>query len=216
MMAEATSAKRIDVVFDVYQNNSIENIERLENRSATTDLRFITFLTSEWRKENYRANFQYKEIFLAWDKECWKVISAGSTKIDSLSTTEEEADTRMFLHLRMEELKGYQIVVITSEDTDVFVLAVYVASVSNITIYQKRGTSARSRFVNISVISNAVGSGWSKCLPGFHAYTGCDTVNAFAEKGRLKSWKLLQKEEKYQEAFSTLGTEEKISSLFSY
>ena len=215
-MTEVTSAKQIDVVFHVCQNNSIENIERLENRSVTTDLRFITFLTSEWTKENYRANFQYKEIFLAWDKECWKVTSAGSTKIDSLSTTQEEADTRMFLHLRMEKLRGYQIVVITSEDTDVFVLAVYVASVSNITIYQKRGTAARSRFVNISVISNVVGSGWSKCLPGLHAYTGCDTVNAFAEKGRLKSWKLLQKEEKYQEPFSTLGTEEKISSLFNY
>ena len=82
-MAEATSAKRIDVVFDVYRNNSIKNTERVENRSATTALRynqtlttrkiqqwweflkgaenkkeFIKFLTLEWRKENYRASLQ--------------------------------------------------------------------------------------------------------------------------------------------------------------
>ena len=36
MMAEATSAKRIEVVFNVYQSNSIKNIEWVDNRSATT------------------------------------------------------------------------------------------------------------------------------------------------------------------------------------
>ena len=116
---------------------------------------------------------------MAWYEECWKVTSAGSTKIDSLSTTQEEDDTRMFLHLKMAELERYQNVVMTSEDTDVFVLAMFVASVSNITIYQKRGTAATSRFVNISGISNAVGSGLSKYFPGLHACTGCDTVSAF-------------------------------------
>ena len=40
MMAESTSPKQIDVLFDVYRNNSIKNIEREENRSATTALRF--------------------------------------------------------------------------------------------------------------------------------------------------------------------------------
>ena len=36
MMAEATSAKRIEVVFNVYQSNSMKNIEQVDNRSATT------------------------------------------------------------------------------------------------------------------------------------------------------------------------------------
>ena len=87
-MAEATSTKRIGVVFDVYRNNSMKNIERVENKIGTTTLRFnqilpthkiqqwrqflkgpenkkefINFLTSEWRKENYRASLQYKEFF---------------------------------------------------------------------------------------------------------------------------------------------------------
>ena len=86
----------------------------------------------------------------------------------------------------MSELEGYQNV-ITSEDTDVFILAVCVTSLSSITIYQKRGTAARSVFVNITAISNAIGSGLSKCLPGLHAYTGCDTISAFAGKRKLKS-----------------------------
>ena len=44
MMPEATSAKQIDMIFDVCQNNSIKNIERIENRSATTALRFYQIL----------------------------------------------------------------------------------------------------------------------------------------------------------------------------
>ena len=40
---------------------------------------------------NHRASLQYKDIFLEWDKECWKVASAGSTKIDSLSTTQKRS-----------------------------------------------------------------------------------------------------------------------------
>ena len=57
------------------------------------------------------------------------------------------------------------------------------ASVSNITIYEKRGTAAISQLVNVSAISNAIGSGLSKCLTGLHVYTGCDTVSAFAGEG---------------------------------
>ena len=62
-------------------------------------------------------------------RECSKVTSAGSTKIDSLTTAQKEADTRMFLHLKTAYIEGYQNVVITSEDVEVFVLAECVASV---------------------------------------------------------------------------------------
>ena len=160
--------------------------------------------------------FNIKKFFSACDKECWKVTSTGSTKIYKLSTAQDEADTRMFLYLKMAELEGYQNVVITSKDNGVFVLGVCVASVSNVTISQKHGTAARSWFVNIPAISNSTGSGLSKCLPGLHAYTSHNTVSAFAGKGKLKSWKLIQKEEKNEDAFSTLGTEEKVSSSFNY
>ena len=73
--------------------------------------------------------FNIKKFFSACDKECWKVTSTGSTKIDKLSTAQDEADTRMFLYLKMAELEGYQNVVITSKDNDVFVLGVCVLQV---------------------------------------------------------------------------------------
>ena len=45
-MIETSVGKRIDVVFDVYLYDSIKNIKRVENRSATTILHFIQILPS--------------------------------------------------------------------------------------------------------------------------------------------------------------------------
>ena len=57
----------------------------------------------------------------------------------------------------------------------------------------------------MKAISDAIGSMASKSLPGLHAYTGGDTVSAFAGKGKLKSWKLVHQNEDYQQTLSELG-----------
>ena len=38
-----------------------------------------------------------------------------------------------------------------------------------------------------------------------HAYTGCDTVSAFASRGKMGALKLMNSEKIYQVAFSELG-----------
>ena len=42
-------------------------------------------------------------------------------------------------------------------------------------------------------------------LPGLHSFTGCDTVSAFGGKGKISAFKLMQKNTKYQDAFTQLG-----------
>lgn len=44
-------------------------------------------------------------------------------------------------------------------------------------------------------------------LPGLHSSTGCDTVSAFAGKGKISVFKLMQKNGKYQGAFTRSGKE---------
>ena len=65
------------------------------------------------------------------------------------------------------------------------------------TIYQKRGTEVRSRFVKISAISHVIGETISRCLPGLRAYTGCSAVSCFAGKGKVKSWEVNAKNLSY-------------------
>ena len=122
-------------------------------------------------------------------------------------------DARMFLHIKDAKSKGYAGTLIISEDTNVFLLGIYAATfLPEFTIYQKRGTEVRSRFVNISAISHVIGETISRCLPGLHAYTGCDTVSCFADKGKVKSWKVVQECEKSQLALSELGGQEMVST----
>ena len=72
-------------------------------------------------------------------------------------------------------------------------------------MYQKVGTKTRQKYIDITKIANALGEDVCKVLIGLHAFTGCDTVSAFAGKGKLNALKLTKKTVDYQQCFSELG-----------
>ena len=47
---------------------------------------------------------------------------------------------------------------------------------------------------------------YKRSLLGVYCFTGCDTVSAFAGKGKLRALKLLQEEREFVAAFSRLGS----------
>ena len=53
-------------------------------------------------------------------------------------------------------------------------------------------------------MASNLGDGVCSSLIGLHAYSGCDTVSAFADKGKLCAVKLIKKEPEYQMCFSEL------------
>ena len=74
-------------------------------------------------------------------------------------------------------------------------------------LFQKCGTKARRRVVNITKVAATVDIDVCRALVGVHAYTGCDTVSAFAGKGKAKALKLLSKNKEIQVTFFKLGQE---------
>ena len=72
-------------------------------------------------------------------------------------------------------------------------------------IYQKCGTQNRTRFVYISNLAWSLGDSACDSLIGLHAFTGYDTVSAFASRGKLSSLKLMKMDITYQETFSHVG-----------
>ena len=71
-------------------------------------------------------------------------------------------------------------------DTDVDVLAVAFAGILQEQQVQQvdvcgvaMDTGSHFRYIAAHEISNNLGSGMSKALPVFHAFTGCDTVSCF-------------------------------------
>ena len=49
-----------------------------------------------------------------------------------------------------------------------------------------------------------IGASTRKALPGFHAFTGCDTVSAFQGRGKVLVFRIMAKHLGFQEVFQGL------------
>ena len=63
---------------------------------------------------------------------------------------------------------------ISSDNTDVFMLALAFKSFVRSAVYTKCGTQARTRYIDTTHIVQRHGLEVCRCLPGLHAFTGCD------------------------------------------
>ena len=56
------------------------------------------------------------------ENRCHQITSDGSQEESALKSTHEEADGRLFLHAAHAAAYGYPSVLISSDDTDVFIM----------------------------------------------------------------------------------------------
>ncbi|CAH3143072.1 unnamed protein product [Porites evermanni] len=203
VLHEGASSKRIDVIFDVYRENSIKNTER-EHRGAEYGNEFrnlqpdhkvqqwrkfllnpqnkkalTIFVTKEWQQDKYRRKLTDKVLFVACEEECHQISPEAAFTVEELSSTQEEADTRILLHLSHAARSDYNTLIVASEDTDVFILS--------------------------------LGQNLCSSLLGMHAYTGCDTVSAFAGRGKIGALRIVKEQRSFQEMFDLLGVEWELS-----
>lgn len=228
-LREGQSSKRVDIVFDTYQDVSIKNLEReargeetgpqlqnitakqivrqwikfLTNSSNKTSL--ISFLVNEWKKPEYTVLLNEKILFATDGEMCFRITKDFTEEVPDLQSTHEEADGRMLLHAAHAAEDGYQSVIICTEDTDVFIMCMAFHQQIKVPLFQKCGTKARKRLVDIGKVAAATGIPNCKALIGMHAYTGCDSVSTFAGKGKVSAFKLLSSNKEAQEAFMQLG-----------
>lgn len=231
LLNESSTASRIDVVFDSYRAVSIKDLER-SKRSKGQTLTFqniapghriqqwrkllsssankenlIEFLVNEWQKPKNVEKLQQKVLFVTVGALCFKISSAGSVAVPDLSSTQEEADTRIWLHVAHAANSGHETIVIIAEDTDVLIIALSLLSKirKGIKLYQKCGTKNRTRYLDLVNIHKGMGIETCHALIGMHAFTGCDTVSAFAGKGKIKVLKETMKDMEFQKTFGELG-----------
>ena len=235
VLHEGVDSHRIDVVFDVYREDSIKNAER-ENRGCTTGTQFrniapghqiqqwrkflscsanktslIRFLVAEWKTAKLRDKLNDKQLYVASEEACLHITKDHWSEVAGLHSNQEEADTRIILHAAHAADEGYSAVIITADDTDVLVLCLAFSSVISCPLFQKRGTTNRVRYVDITKLRQTLGDGVCNALIGMHAYTGCDTVSAFAGRGKLAALKLI-KSQHWQDVFHKLGQSWKLST----
>ena len=129
-----------------------------------------------------------KEVYATHDQ----MVLCSPAQCDMKNLTpcsHEEADTRLLLHVSDAVQKGCKKVTIRTVDTDVVVLAVaMLRKISPEEMWIALGSGSNLRYVGVHQIVNKLGPGTCDALPFFHAFTGCDTVSAFAGRGKKTAW----------------------------
>ena len=114
----------------------------------------------------------------------------------------EEADTRVILHASDAANKGSKKCLIRTVDTDILVLTIaYVERIGVEELWVAFGTGKGFCYLPAHEIACALGSPKAASLPMFHAFTGCDTVSAFAGKGKKTMWAVWRVYPEITEAF---------------
>ena len=116
--------------------------------------------------------------------------SANRFEMNTLEPcSHEEADTRLMLHALDATLCGHRRIQVRSNDSDVVVLAISVASSISIDeLWVAYGTGKHLCNTPAHSIPATLGRDKASALPMFHSITGCDTVSFFCGRGKMTAW----------------------------
>lgn len=227
-MHASMGSERVDVVFDVYKDISIKNAERDARsfdsgvhfsciqpghriqqwrsllRSSRSKTALTQFIADEWVKPAYRERLGSMELYVTALDKCLRVSKSSGQECPDLSCSQEEADGRMLLHAKHAALKSSSVIFV-SEDTDVMILLLAFSQRIDAQLVLRRGRKGTVRYLDISELSRQLGRDLCAAILGLHAFTGNDSVSAFAGKGKLSGLKLVTQKPSMQQAMVQLG-----------
>ena len=231
-------ASFVHFVTDTYKENSIKQMERDRRGSSSTfritaegtrtklpkdfksfllnannKRQLISFLLSEWQKDEYARQLHGKQLMFVCEDKCYSLTSKDGLSISmeyvpELFSSHEEADTRLILHClyASKSVSLNTSIVVRSPDTDVFVLLIHYSVRFFQPLIFDTGTGSNRRLIDIRQIVTNLGFEMSQALPAFHAFTGSDCTSAFVRKGKKGPLKTLEKYPDIIKAFAGVGT----------
>ena len=118
------------------------------------------------------------------------VVSNGSVNVSTLiPCTQEEADTRIFIHILNASVSGSTRVLARTVDTDIAVIAAALFTRLNLTeLWLRFDTGNNQQYIAIHSIAENLGSAKSSFSPLFLALTGCDQVSFFVGRRKKRAW----------------------------
>ena len=124
----------------------------------------------------------------------------------------EEADTRMIYHVGQLP-SGTNVAVRTVNTNGVVIALGCFHQLQDNRIWVESGIQSKNklRYININQLFHQLGEPLCKALPFYRSFTGCDYTSSFNRKGKIKPFKLLQKNPELQDALLNLSYSEGIS-----
>lgn len=109
----------------------------------------------------------------------------------------EEADTRLFIHIKNAVLSGHKFVLLSTVDSDVIVIATSMFQTLKEfglqDLFVEYGVGKNRSLIQISKLTSKISPDMRNALTFFHAFTGCDSVSSFYGEGKTKAWSIWNK-----------------------
>ena len=179
-----------------------------------TKKNILALIRNEWSTDSYAEALMNRKIYFVCDAECTLLtsedgISTDARPIFQLFSSQEEADTRLILHVKYVNETGAERVVVRSTDTDVFLLLLHFSpEFTHIKdVKFDTGVGDKRRWIDIHLLYQCLHADLVSSLLGFHAFTGCDSTSSFVRKDKVKPLKLLKNSKHIQRIFQSLGNE---------
>ena len=97
------------------------------------------------------------EVSVAYDTFCVNLLSNDERQLrPELSCNYVEADTRMLLHAEQISDTNIRIIVISTLDTDVFLIGIAASNQINANLFIRTGTKNKARIISISKVKELV------------------------------------------------------------
>ena len=197
---------RVDAVWDTYKDDSLKSQTRTKRgetggRRTRVSAKIPIPKGTEWQKfltESHNKDELYQFLSEELEKNTTGasyhlfttkadlVLSNRPADLTGLSPClQEEADTRIMLHLNHAAKQGHTNAYIRTVDTDVVVIAISFFIQMNLSeLWIGFGTGKTFREIPIHYISQQLGPKRCLALPFFHAFTGCDVTSAMLGVGK--------------------------------
>ena len=223
VIKQAQNVKRVDLIWDRYFENSLKRSTR-ETRGSGVRIRVCdnASIPGNWKSflrsdENKNELFQYlAESVTAIQLPGVEVITTSGIDVLSSSPVEtegltpcnhEEADTRIFIHVKHASARGLKKVLIRTVDTDVVVLAIaYAKQLDLQELWIAFRVGNHFRYIPVHKVANCLTQQQCEVLPFFHAVTGCDTVSYLSGKGKKTAFQAWKSNPEVTETFQVLSS----------
>ena len=172
----------------------------------------VKFIVDQWKT---KCHVLERKVFLTTcGTKAYKITLEGYSRIDMLESNQEEADTRLLLHVENAN-QDYPNIVINSPDTNVFILALSKCLSIDAHLNFLTVVKDKRKIIDIEAVADKAYQSidLESCeksvlldtLVAYHCFTGCDNISAFAGRGKIKPFVLTCKQLDHIKAFSKLG-----------
>jgi hypothetical protein len=225
----------VHFVTDSYHSNSIKQSERdrrgssskyviggrmtklprdfssfMHNSENKTQL--ISFLLKEWQSQDYLDRLRNRIVYFVCGEFCYRLQNENGagitvTPIESLHSSQEEADTRIILHCMYtaQSMAPNDTIVVRSPDTDVFIILLSYSFDICCQVLFDTGNGNTRRLLSINSIASTLDAETVRALPAFHAFTGCDCTSAFVRRGKKGPFKVMTSNRQFINVFCQVG-----------